>query len=101
MSPAADVGRLASTRDGFAAADLPAGLAAAIEEAVRRHGGDADDARELAQVWRRVSIDTERRAAAIRSSVARARCRCADGGDFNGHRCARCYGRRADSERRP
>ena len=95
MSPVAD-------RDGFAAtAYLPAGLTAAIERAVERHGGDADDARELAQVWRRVSIDTERRAAAIRGSVARARCRCADGGDFNGDRCTRCYGRRGDREARP
>jgi hypothetical protein len=98
VSPAADV------RAG-ALASLPAGLATAIERAVEHHGGDADDARELAQVWRRALADLERRAAAIRSAVARRRCGCADGGaeshaiDGAG-RCGRCYGRRGDGGRR-
>lgn len=95
-----------AARDGFAAiGGLPAGLAAAIERAVEHHGGDADDARELAQVWRRALADMERRAAPIRLAVARRRCGCADGGAEShaiedAGRCGRCYGRR-DGERRP
>lgn len=112
MNPAADIraGTLATMPtaaegDGFAATvGLPAGLAAAIERAVEHHGGDADDARELAQVWRRALADMERRASAIRSAMARRRCGCADGGAEShavedAGRCGRCYGRR-DGDRR-
>lgn len=75
---------------------LPPSLVDAITAAVARAGGDATDFADLCAVWRRVSIDTERRADAIRSSVARARCRCFDGGDADeGHRCRRCFGRAA------
>ena len=75
------------------AVTLSPSLVDAIALAVERSGGDATDAADLAQVWRRVSIDTARRAAAIRGAVARARCRCADGGDPNEGRCLRCHGR--------
>lgn len=114
MSPAADVraGALAGVpsaaeRDNFAAtAGLSAGLTAAIESAVGHHGGDADDARELAQVWRRVLADMERRAAAIRSAMARRRCRCTDGGaeshaSEDAGRCGRCLAPRDGRGRRP
>lgn len=73
------------------AAILPPSLTNAIAAAVARSGGDATDFADLCAVWRDVSIDTSRRAAAICGAVARARCRCADGGDPNGGRCARCY----------
>jgi hypothetical protein len=66
--------------DVAATVGLPAGLAAAIMRAVEHHGGDGDDVRDLALVWRRVLDDSERPTAAIRSTVARRRCACADGG---------------------
>ena len=113
MSPAAEVqaGALAAVpiatdRDRFATtAGLPAGLAAVIERTVEHHGGDADDVRELAQVWRRALVDMERRAAAIRSAMARRRCGCADGAAEShaieeAGRCGRCFGRREDGRRR-
>ena len=103
MSPVADVrvGALAAVPT----ADLPAGLTSAIERAVEHHGGDADDAADLAKVWRRVLADMERRAAAIRSAMARRRCGCADGGAEShaieeAGRCGRCFGRREDERRR-
>jgi hypothetical protein len=84
-----------------ATAGLPAGLAAGIERAVDHHGGDVDDARDLAQVWRRALADMDRRASAMRSAAARCRCNCLDGGAEShaikdAWRCGRCYGRRGD-----
>lgn len=104
MSPAARADDVAAAptaaevADVAATAGLPAGLGAAIERAVEHRGGDADDVRDLALVWRRVLDDSERRAAAIRSTVARRRCGCADGGTEShaaedAGRCGRCHGR--------
>jgi hypothetical protein len=81
------------------AATLSPRLTAAIGAAVAGAGGSDTDAEDLRDTWRRVSIDTERRADAIRGAVARARCRCADGGDPNGERCTRCHGLRSREAR--
>ena len=73
---------------------ITAGLALAIDRAVKRAGGDATDRRDLVEVWERVLEDSARRASAIRTSVALRRCRCGDGGDPAGDgRCERCWGR--------
>lgn len=78
------------------AVTLSPSLVDAIGLAVERSGGDATDSADLAAVWERVVADTVRRADAIRGAVARARCRCANGGDSNdGGRCGRCFGRLA------
>ncbi len=74
------------------AATVSPRLTAAILAAVAGAGGDDTDAEDLRDTWRRASIDTERRADAIRGAAGRARCRCADGGDPNGGRCVRCHG---------
>lgn len=74
--------------------DLPRSLRTAIARAVADAGGDEDDARDLAEVWRRVLRDCHRRAGAIRTAARLTHCRCTDGGDpgRNG-RCSRCGSR--------
>jgi hypothetical protein len=71
--------------------DLPAGLRAAIVRAVADAGGDADDARDLAEVWARALRDSERHTAAMLTANRLRACNCADGADHDGRgRCFRC-----------
>lgn len=71
----------------------PPSMAAAIERAVEREGGDRTDALDLAEVWQRVARDTERRAGGIRAAVGVRRCNCADGGERGEDgRCEHCFG---------
>ena len=71
--------------------DVPS-LDSAITLAVERAGGDAGDAGDLRAAWDRLADDSRGRLARLRYDAANPRCRCADGGERAGERCARCFG---------